>query len=433
MLQIEEIENDLIPLREQLKNHQLYNELMGLDDVRLFMEMHVFAVWDFMSLLKALQINLTNTSIPWTPRPSASLARFINEIVHAEESDINELGEASSHFEMYLDSMAQIGANPIEIKKLITLIENGSDIKSALNQLDIDPAVRNFVLFSFEVIESGKNHCIAAAFTFGREDLIPDMFIEILKQADSNNTRYNKLRYYLDRHIELDGDEHGPIALKMVSELCGDDPEKYKEVTDISQQALLHRIKLWDAIKIKISSQKGRIRSVKKQKDTVLKKIIIGLSIIIPLAVAVLFGIKIDGVDFSFLPPIYATLNGLTAVGLVIALWAIKNKKIKLHQGIVQFCLVFSLLFLLLYVAYHMTSDSTPYGGEGVLRGVYFFILISHILLSLIVIPLVLFSYLFAWQGDFERHKKWTRFSFPLWLYVAVSGVIVYFMISPYY
>ena len=151
MLQIEEIENDLIPLREQLKNHQLYNELMGLDDVRLFMEMHVFAVWDFMSLLKALQINLTNTSIPWTPKPSASLARFINEIVHAEESDINELGEASSHFEMYLDSMAQIGANPIEIKKLITLIENGSDIKSALNQLDIDPAVRNFVLFSFDL------------------------------------------------------------------------------------------------------------------------------------------------------------------------------------------------------------------------------------------------------------------------------------------
>ena len=393
MSRIEEIENDLTPLREQLQNHQLYNELQSIEDVRLFMEMHVFAVWDFMSLLKALQINLTNTSIPWTPKPSASLARFINEIVHAEESDINELGEAASHFEMYLDSMAQIGANPIEIKKLITLIENGSDIKSALNELDIDPAVKNFVLFSFEVIESGKDHCIAAAFTFGREDLIPDMFIEILKQADTNNTRYNKLRYYLDRHIELDGDEHGPIALKMVSELCGDDPKKYKEVTEVSQQALIHRIKLWDGIKVKISSQKGRVRMLKKDKDKGIKRLILGLSIVIPVAVAVLFGIKINGVDFSFLPPIYATLNGLTAIGLILAIIAIKNKKVTLHQRIVQACLVFSLLFLVLYVAYHMTSDSTPYGGEGVLRGVYFFILISHILLSLIVIPLVLFSY----------------------------------------
>lgn len=433
MSRIEEIENDLTPLREQLQNHQLYNELQSIEDVRLFMEMHVFAVWDFMSLLKALQINLTNTSIPWTPKPSASLARFINEIVHAEESDINELGEAASHFEMYLDSMAQIGADPKEIKKLIALIENGSDIKSTLNELDIDPAVKDFVRFSFEVIDSGKNHCIAAAFTFGREDLIPDMFIEILKQADTNNTRYNKLRYYLDRHIELDGDEHGPIALKMVSELCGDDPKKYKEVTEVSEQALIHRIKLWDGIKVKISNQKGRVQIVKKHKDKGLRKVILGLSVVIPIAVAVLFGVKIEGVDFSFLPPIYATLNGLTAIGLILAIIAIKNKNVKLHQRIVQACLVFSLLFLVLYVAYHMTSDSTTYGGEGVLRGFYFFILISHILLSLIVIPLVLFSYLFAWQGNFDRHKKWTRFSFPLWLYVAISGVIVYFMISPYY
>lgn len=164
-----------------------------------------------------------------------------------------------------------------------------------------------------------------------------------------------------------------------------------------------------------------------------LKQAIWAVSIIIPIAVAILFSVKIEGLDFSFLPPVYASLNGLTAVGLIIAIAAIKNKNRTLHQRVIQLCLLFSILFLLLYVLYHMTSDTTPYGGGGALKMVYFFLLISHILLSIVVIPIVLFSYLFAWQGDFERHKKWTKFAFPLWLYVAVSGVLVYFMISPYY
>jgi len=163
------------------------------------------------------------------------------------------------------------------------------------------------------------------------------------------------------------------------------------------------------------------------------RNLIIAVSVIIPVAVAVLFTIKIEGVDFSFLPPIYASLNGLTAVGLLVALAAIKQRKINIHKRTVQLCLVFSILFLLLYVLYHMTSESTPYGGSGAIKGVYYFILISHIFLSLAVIPLVLFSYVFAWEGDYKRHKKWTKFAFPIWLYVAISGVVVYFMISPYY
>ena len=161
------------------------------------------------------------------------------------------------------------------------------------------------------------------------------------------------------------------------------------------------------------------------------RKIIIAVSIVIPVAVAALFGIRVDGVDFSFLPPFYAGINGLTAILLVSALIAIKRKNMTLHQRLIQVCLVLSLLFLLCYVAYHMTSDSTPYGGE--MKGLYYFILISHILLSIAVIPLVLFTYLFAWEGKFDKHKKWTRFAFPIWLYVAVTGVIVYLMISPYY
>jgi putative membrane protein len=158
------------------------------------------------------------------------------------------------------------------------------------------------------------------------------------------------------------------------------------------------------------------------------RKLIVAVSIVIPVAVAALFGIRVDGIDFSFLPPFYAGLNGLTAV---LSLVAIKSKNMILHQRIIQICLVLSLLFLVCYVAYHMTSDSTPYGGD--MKALYYFILISHILLSIAVIPLVLFTYLFAWEGKFDKHKKWTRFAFPIWLYVAVTGVIVYLMISPYY
>lgn len=161
------------------------------------------------------------------------------------------------------------------------------------------------------------------------------------------------------------------------------------------------------------------------------RKLIIIISIVIPIAVAALFGIKLEGIDFSFLPPFYAGINGLTAILLILALAAIKNKNIALHQRLIKVCLALSLLFLLCYVAYHMASDSTAY--EGNMKGLYYFILISHILLSIAVIPLVLFTYLFAWEGKFEKHKKWTKFAFPIWLYVAITGVVVYLMISPYY
>lgn len=161
------------------------------------------------------------------------------------------------------------------------------------------------------------------------------------------------------------------------------------------------------------------------------RKLIVIVSIVIPVAVAALFGIKVEGVDLSFLPPFYAGINGVTAILLITALVAIKSKNMRLHQRLMQVCLGLSLLFLLCYVAYHMTSDSTPYGGS--MKAVYYSILISHIVLSVAVIPLVLFTYLFAWEGKFDKHKKWTRFTFPIWLYVAITGVVVYWMISPFY
>ena len=171
--------------------------------------------------------------------------------------------------------------------------------------------------------------------------------------------------------------------------------------------------------------------SINQNNTSLYKKVIICLSVVIPIAVAILFKVKIPNVDFSFLPPIYAGINGLTAILLIIAFMAIKSKKVNLHKNIIQFCLLLSLLFLLCYVAYHMTSEPTEYLGN--YRGLYLFILISHILLSIIVIPFVLFSYLFALEEKFDKHKKLTKISFPIWLYVAVTGVIVYFMISPFY
>lgn len=164
-----------------------------------------------------------------------------------------------------------------------------------------------------------------------------------------------------------------------------------------------------------------------------INNLIIAVSIAIPLVVAILFRVKVEGYDFSFLPPIYASINGLTALLLLLAFWAIKNDRRVLHERLMKTNIGLSLLFLIMYVAYHMTSHSTPYGGEGTIRIVYYFILITHILLSIAVIPLVLFTFLRAFNGEFVRHKKLARITFPIWLYVATTGVIVYVMISPYY
>ena len=163
------------------------------------------------------------------------------------------------------------------------------------------------------------------------------------------------------------------------------------------------------------------------------QKLILVLSFLLPLTVAILFRVKIPGYDFSILPPIYATINGITAVLLIIAVIAIRNKKRKLHEALMKTSMACSALFLIMYVAYHITSDSTAYGGEGILRVVYFIILISHIVLSITVVPFVLFTFSRALSGNFERHKALAKFTFPIWLYVAVTGVIVYLMISPYY
>lgn len=170
------------------------------------------------------------------------------------------------------------------------------------------------------------------------------------------------------------------------------------------------------------------------QKEKKFNTLITIVSIVVPVLVAILFGVKIPNVErLGFLPPIYASINALTAALLVVALWAIMNGKRRLHQILMTGCIGLSVLFLVMYIAYHMTSESTSFGGEGAIRYIYFFILVSHIVLSIVIIPLVLKTFSFAHLKNFEKHRKWAKIAFPIWLYVAITGVVVYLMISPYY
>ena len=249
MMEIKKLEKELASLRERLLNHELYQNINSIDNIQVFMETHVFAVWDFMSLLKALQNELTNTSVPWTPKGNPISRRLINEIVLGEESDVNELDEPMSHFEMYLDAMKQVGANTSDIEKFIKQITIEKNYRDAQKRVNISGKTKEFNDFTFRIIDTHRVHLIASVFTFGREDLIPDMFVEIVKKLNrGSNKNFNKLIYYLERHIELDSDKHGPMALKMIQELCGDDNKKWTESIEVSKEALIKRIELWDSI-----------------------------------------------------------------------------------------------------------------------------------------------------------------------------------------
>ncbi|WP_116105208.1 DUF3050 domain-containing protein [Lewinella sp. IMCC34191] len=236
------------PLQAQLTGHRLYQQLKDIDDIRLFMERHVFAVWDFMSLLKALQNELTCTTLPWKPVRNARTARFINEIVLGEETDVDRNGVPASHYELYLEAMDEVGADNQKIQQLLDDINDLDNAREALQAADLGEGIKRFVDYTFELIKEGKAHKIAAAFTFGRESLIPELFIEILNQSPEDKSRFPRLVYYLERHIEVDGDEHGPLSEAMVTELCGTDETKWAEAQAVAEEALRRRIGLWDEI-----------------------------------------------------------------------------------------------------------------------------------------------------------------------------------------
>lgn len=249
-MNIQTINSSIQPQKELLLQHPLYKKVQTIEDLQCFLESHIYAVWDFMSLLKALQAKLTCTTTPWFATKNTETRYLINEIVLAEESDLTIDGRRQSHYEMYIEAMQSCGANTVGIEHFLSEVNSLHNIFVAIKKSNLHPNIKAFLDFTFKVIEEGKAHKIAGAFTFGREDLIPSMFTEILKSFQENfpETDLSKLIYYFERHIELDADEHGPMAMQMITELCGIDAQKWAEVEEISILALEKRIGLWDAI-----------------------------------------------------------------------------------------------------------------------------------------------------------------------------------------
>jgi len=255
---INKLQTAIEPLRQQIINHKVYAAITELEDLRIFMQFHVFAVWDFMSLLKALQNNLTCTTVPWFPKGSAVTRHLINEIVLGEESDVDEGGVMKSHFELYLEAMVQSGADVSQIEKFISELKSKNELDSAFVASGAPAATRNFVNFTFDIINSQKDYLQAAAFTFGREDLIPNMFHSIV--SDISKTfpdQVSIFKYYLERHIEVDGDHHSNLALQMTSNLCGEHDSYWKEAEKATIESLQKRIDLWDAVYDQIESRKS--------------------------------------------------------------------------------------------------------------------------------------------------------------------------------
>lgn len=240
---------EIEPLRQQLIQHPLYAKTNNINRLRIFMEHHVYAVWDFMSLLKSLQRHLTSIDLPWVPVGNAETRYLINEIVLGEESDIDEQGNRTSHFELYLRAMEEAGCNLDPINTFINSLKKKACLTDSLHTAKTPLASADFVQSTFAVVNNNKPHVQAAVFTFGREDLIPGMFLtfvsELNKQTDN---KLKTLKYYLERHIEVDGEHHSHLAYKMTQDCNGVDTIKWQESTEAVKSALVHRIKLWDAI-----------------------------------------------------------------------------------------------------------------------------------------------------------------------------------------
>lgn len=255
--QRQQIEERLSSLKNALLNHRIYGEIDRLEALQLFMEHHVFAVWDFMSLLKGLQRKLCCVEVPWLPPADSQGGRLVNEIVLAEETDEDGRGGFGSHFELYHRSMTQCGANTSAIDGFLSELRQGTRIHSALESPMVPPAARRFVQQTFKIIETDNLVAIAAAFAFGREDLLPDVFQRIVDQLNMEaGGRLEEFKYYLVRHIGLDGDEHGPMATRLLQSLCGVDDALWDVAGQAAVDCLIARRELWDGIYQAICEQR---------------------------------------------------------------------------------------------------------------------------------------------------------------------------------
>ena len=241
-----ELQQTIQPIRTAILGHDMYRQLDSLSDVLTFMHHHVFAVWDFMSLLKNLQRNLTCVSVPWVPSGPTASRRLINEIVLVEESD--ELGDGYiSHFELYVQGMAEAGAETGPVTSFLASLGDGMSVPRALEVSGAPSAASDFVSTTWSILESAPIHCQAAAFAFSREDLIPDMFNRVIK-IDEAHGKLSTFKDYLARHIEVDGEQHTPMAMQMLIDLCGDNTDAWADCAKTVESALQARCALWDAI-----------------------------------------------------------------------------------------------------------------------------------------------------------------------------------------
>ncbi|HEV8002471.1 MAG TPA: DUF3050 domain-containing protein [Planctomycetaceae bacterium] len=257
MTHLEQLQQRLAPLKVALLNHPVYHEIDCLESLHVFMEHHVFAVWDFMSLLKSLQRMLSCVDVPWLPGDNALGCRFVNEIVVAEESDSDGQGGFVSHFELYRRAMKQCGANTTAIDGFLEGLRQGLPMAAALESARVEPSARSFVQQTFETIQAGNLCAIASAFTFGREDLLPTLFQRIVDELNIEaRGGLDIFRYYLNRHIGLDGDEHGPMASRLMQSLCGQDDAKWAIAEQAAVNSLKARRELWDAIYARMQGRK---------------------------------------------------------------------------------------------------------------------------------------------------------------------------------